>query len=292
MGDSKEMILDGHIHLLDGDGERDAFLKSLDEAGIQGGVLISLPPAVFADVCRPRSHQERLDDLQRWKGCSEWIFPFYWIDPLEPDALQQVEQAASAGVMGFKVTCNRFYPGDQKAMQVFRAIAGCNKPILFHTGILWDGRSSSRFNHPENFENLLEIPHLKFCLAHIGWPWCDELIAVYGKFLNAYAYRPELSVEMFVDLSPGTPAIYRREVLMKLFGVGYDVHNNIIFGSDCRASDYNVKWVREWISRDNGIYDDLHLDENIRNSIYSTNLLRFLGLAADEVPRKTLRIGE
>ena len=27
---------------------------------------------------------------------------------------------------------------------------------------------------------LLDVRGLRFSLAHIGWPWCDELIAVYG----------------------------------------------------------------------------------------------------------------
>ncbi len=286
------MILDGHVHLLDERGDRDGFLRRLCEAGVSGCLLISLPPAVFSDVCQPRTHRARLEHLSLWKGDNERIFPFYWIDPMESDAVEQVETAVDCGVEGFKVTCSRFYPGDPKAIEVFRSIAECNKPILFHSGILWDGRSSSRFNHPENFEDLLEIPRLRFCLAHVGWPWCDELIAVYGKFLNAYAYRPELSVEMFVDLSPGTPAVYRREVLMKLFGVGYDVQNNVIFGSDCRASDYNVNWVRQWINRDNAIYDDLQIEKGILDRIYSANLLRFLGLSSDDVPRKILRIGE
>ena len=30
-----------------------------------------------------------------------------------------------------------------------------------------------------------DIPGLRFCCAHISWPWCEECVAVYGKFLNA-----------------------------------------------------------------------------------------------------------
>lgn len=75
---------------------------------------------------------------------------------------------------------------------------------------------SSQYNRPSEFEPLLEINGLKFSLAHISWPWCDELIAVYGKFLNAYAGNPDHSVEMFIDITPGTPPIYRQEVLTKL----------------------------------------------------------------------------
>ena len=117
------------------------------------------------------------------------------------------------------------------------------------------------------------------------------MIAVYGKFLNAYDRRPDLSVEMFVDITPGTPPIYRRDALTKLFTVGYDVENNVIFGSDCEASDYNVGWSREWIARDDEIYEQIGVGRDIRNKIYRDNLLRFLGVSKQTVVHKSLRPG-
>ena len=78
---------------------------------------------------------------------------------------------------------------------------------------------------------------MRFSLAHISWPWCDELIAAYGKILNASASRADYRGEMFVDITPGTPTIYRREALTKLFTVGYDIQDNVIFGRKQRSSD-------------------------------------------------------
>ena len=102
-------------------------------------------------------------------------------------AEDQIVMAAEKSIMGFKVICDRYFPGDKRAMEIFRIIAKTKRPILFHSGILWDGKPSSQYNRPSEFESLLEINHLRFSLAHISWPWCDELIAVYEKFLNAYA---------------------------------------------------------------------------------------------------------
>ena len=78
------------------------------------------------------------------------------------------------------------------------------------------------------------------------------------------------------DLTPGTPEIYRRELLTKLFTVGYDVENNIMFGTDSMADDYNVDWVSGWIWRDNSIYRDLGVTEEAREKIYHANFERFL----------------
>ena len=56
-------------------------------------------------------------------------------------------------------------------------------------------------------------------MGHCSWPWYDECIAVYGKFLNGVANDQD-APEMFFDLTPGTPRIYREDLLTKLFTVG------------------------------------------------------------------------
>ncbi len=279
------MILDCHIHI---DEEAKVNKPDLDEkmkkAGVDGGILISISPNSFAPFRkRQYTFEERLDNLFQWVGESSNLYPFFWIDPVEKDALDQVNEACDRGVAGFKVICGHHYPGDERAMIVYRAIAKKGKPILFHSGILWDGKPSAKFNRPGEFECLLEIEGLKFALAHISWPWCDENIAVYGKFLNAYTLRPDLSVEMFIDVTPGTPPIFREDALTKLFTVGYDVKNNVIFGTDCNTGDYNSEWAKEWIDRDSGIYKKLGLGSDVMNNIFSENLKRFLGISQTKV---------
>jgi len=286
------MILDGHIHIMDLSEDRGDFEQNLRNAGINGGLIISLPPPAFPAVAPTASPVDRMNNLLSWCNKSENLYPFYWVDPMENDAVDQVSMAVEKGATGFKVICDRFFPGDRKAMKVFKLIAGVNRPILFHSGILWDGKPSSQYNRPSEFEVLLGIPGLKFSLAHISWPWCDELIAVYGKFLNAYSNDPGQSVEMFVDITPGTPPIYRREALTKLFTVGYDIENNIIFGSDCGTSPYNTGWTRQWIERDRNVFQDLGLNKKILEAIYSRNLKRFVGVSSDKIGKKIPRPGE
>lgn len=286
------MILDGHIHIHGGAEGHADFPGRLQAAGVDGGVLISESPACFHSTGSPRANAERLEDLMAWAAVGSELYPLYWIDPLEMDAIDQVAMAVQRGVSGFKVICDRYYPGDDRAMTVFRAIARASKPILFHSGILWDGKPSSVYNRPAGFESLLDVDGLRFCLAHISWPWCDELIAVYGKFQNAYSGRPDLSVEMFVDVTPGTPPIYRREALTRLFTVGYDIEHNVVFGSDCRANDYNVDWVRQWIRRDCEILSELGLAAQARAALYAANLRRFLGVSPAVRHKEPLRSGE
>ena len=119
-------------------------------------------------------------------------------------------------------------------------------------------------------------------MGHCSWPWIDECIALYGKFLNA---ERENHAEMFFDLTPGTPEIYRRELLTKLFTIGYDVPDNIMFGTDCDGEKYSVKWAKKWIDMDNEIYSSLKIPQNLINKIYFENLLRFLGKTTLSKPK-------
>ena len=112
-------------------------------------------------------------------------------------------------------------------------------------------------------------------MGHCSWPWIDECIALYGKFLNAKTVRG--GAEMFFDITPGTPEIYRAELLTKLYTLGYDVGDNIMFGTDTSADAYSYKWAGEWLNRDGEILDDLGVSLEYREKLYHKNLFRFLG---------------
>lgn len=271
------MIYDGHIHIMADGGVGGLKLRqAMKKSGMSGGMLISLPPRAFPYLATGHGDtRTRIDNVLAWSG-EAGLWPCYWIDPLEKDAVKQVSYAVERGIKAFKVICNRFYPGDPRAMRVYRAIAAVQRPVLFHSGILWDGAVSSCYNRPAEFEALIEVPGLVFSLAHISWPWCDELIAVYGKFSNARKRRPVQMPEMYVDLTPGTPLIYRREALTRLFTTGYDVGGNVIFGSDCTADAFDVKWTKIWIRRDTAIYRSLRIPQCTQKAIFADNLQRFI----------------
>ncbi len=272
------MFFDGHIHVMGDRKEKADFDSKMKEAGVDGGVVLSLPPAVFRALGKPLSVKDRLEDLFYWTEGNENLYPFYWIDPTEDDAIDQVGLAVEKGVMGFKVICSQHRPGDERAMPVYSVIAKARKPILFHSGILWDGLPSSPNNRPVEWEAMLDVEGLRFSLAHVSWPWYDECIAVYGKFQTSLSRRSELSCEMFIDLTPGTPEIYRREVLTKLYTVGYDIENNIFWGSDNHTAGYSMDWVKNWLEIDKGIFNELGLSEDVQEKALSGNLKRFVGI--------------
>ncbi|RPI61233.1 MAG: hypothetical protein EHM48_06000 [Planctomycetaceae bacterium] len=272
------MILDTHVHIITMKVDPAGALAAMRKAGIDGGVLLSMPPAMFKMWESPSDPKERLENVMQWVQGQKNLFPFFWIDPTEDDALGQVELAVKRGVAGFKIICSGYFPSDERVVKVCTAIAQAGKPILFHSGILWDGLPSSKYNRPAEFEALMQIDGLRFALAHMSWPWVDECLAVFGKI----AHARNAKCQMFIDMTPGTPTIYRKEALTKLFTIGYKVADNVLFGTDGRVPEYNSEWPRTWIDRDNAIYDELGLDQEQREKIYCKNLLRFIGTAENK----------
>lgn len=284
------MVFDAHIHVRDGEVDKAGFAERLRAAGVTGGIVISKPPRSFGHLASSAGTTARLDNVFEWCKSAANLHPAYWIDPLDRDATRQVAQACERGIAAFKIICSRHRVGDPRCFKVYRAIARSGRPLLFHSGILWDGQPSSMYNRPAEFEALLRVDGLRFSLAHISWPWCDECLSVYGKFLNAYTRRPDLSVEMFIDTTPGTPPIYRRDALTKLYTVGYDLENNVFFGADCTTgAGYNADWTREWVSRDRRILRNLGVSKAATDKMLAGNALRFLGLSKERVSKRPLR---
>ncbi len=269
------MVLDGHIHSgFAGGGKPDSpkqFHEKLAASGIDGGIVISPSPRREGG-----NHKERIERALKLTRGKKNLFPFFWIEPHERDALKQVDEAIKSGMSGFKVICRSYFPSDERPMEVWAHIASRGKPILFHSGILWGGEPNGNFNRPVNWEAMLKIKGIRFAMAHISWPWVDEHVAVYGKLQSVKRRGVKGLCEMFIDTTPGTPPIYRRDALFKVFRVGYDVADNVFFGTDHRAEGFWVKGAEEKLSQDRGILAEIGVSEEIREKYFAKNLLRFI----------------
>ena len=269
-------IYDVHIHALGGKPDPEGLIKKFDRLGLYGGCIFSSPPEGVLDGYGA-SIDERLKETLAWcDGYEGRFFPVLWIDPYEENVIGNMNRAAAKGICAFKIICNGFYIYEDRPMEVLTEAARLNKPVFFHSGILWNKeQASSKYNRPLHWEALLKIKGLKFSMGHCSWPWIDECIALYGKFLNSLSSGE--TAEMFFDITPGTPEIYRRELLTKLYTVGYDVGDNIFFGSDSTADVYDENFAVKWIRTDKKILDGLGVSTEYRKKLYSDNLMRFLG---------------
>ncbi|MGI5893704.1 MAG: amidohydrolase family protein [Candidatus Merdivicinus sp.] len=274
------MVLDCHIHMEDKMDPPQVFAQKLNQAGVDGGIVFSNYPASFFNGKAEKGNaQQRLQQVLDFTKNMPLCFPFFFIDPMEDDALDQVDQAVASGIAGFKAICCHHYPQDDRAMKVWERIASYKKPLLLHSGILYNNSPSAEYNRPANFEHLFYIDGLRFAMAHISWPWVDELIAVFGKWHSLHRNKDShMTAELFVDMTPGTPPIYREEALTKLLTVGYALlPERLMFGTDS-CSVYASESSAWKVERDRAIYQRLGISEPIQNAIFADNLKHFVGL--------------
>ena len=272
---------DMHIHVANhgkfGEPNPDELWREMREAGLSGGCLFSASCNRLAGNRPPiiPKPEDAMDNCIAWASGSPTIYPFYYIDPGAPDALELVDMAVEKGFYGFKVIRSSARPCDERTIPVYAKIAASGKPLVFHSGILWDALPSSEYFRPVLFEGLLEVPGLRFALAHVSWPWHDECLAVFGKLYNAPARRGTAVPKMFIDTTRGTPEIYRKEVLTKIAAFSWH-RGRIMFGTDCVVSHYNVKNCRHAMGCDDAIFGELGLDAQATDRYYRGALQDFL----------------
>lgn len=278
------MLIDAHVHITQNTRpDSKNYLAYMDRFGVDRTVLYAESPLFHekSDAVKKAYNNARLERLMQWCGGSDQrLLPVYYINPTETDAIAQVDRALDAGCIGFKVICQTFYPDDERAMPVYRHIADAGKSILFHSGILWAAGDCSRYNRPVEWECMTQVPNIKFALAHISWPWTDECIAVFGKF-SCMPYWDEhyANQKMYIDITPGTPACYRREVLKRLLDVNYDgTKERLLFGSDRFTGDIDAGTEEPGFVRDRLLLEELGLSAREIDGILGGNALEFWGI--------------
>ena len=291
-------IFDGHLHI-GGYKKPDpaTLLEKMEACGVYGSCVFSIDPEDKAF-----SYEERIDNLFSWvKGYEDRLFPVAWLHPHEENIFEKVRECVNRGVCAFKFIANNYCVKDEIPTKVFKLIEELNKPIIFHSGILYDFDVNCEYNKPANWESFMHYKNLKFTMAHCSHPWFDECIMLYGKFRwignqAKYASRGEHTVykdfpwvknhidekgncsvpELYIDIAPGPNRIYKKEVLTKLCSC-YPKGERIIFGSDTYVEDYPVDTVKEWLAFEKEILDSQNASEEFRNNLYHNSLMSFLG---------------
>ncbi len=273
-------IIDAHLHCT-GTESTDGVLRSLDDAGIDIGVLL----APFLDngytmhdagsLRRANEHLARLV-----QGHGDRLVGFAVLNPSLPGVVDDLQRAVDAGLRGVKMVPSGWYPYDEQVQPLFAKAAELKLPLLFHSGIFIDGKSG-RFCRPTFFEALRDHPGVRVTLAHLSWPWTDEAIAV-GLIDLIHGVPPERRVFRF-DLSFGPPPPYRLEVLRRALEVlGPDC---LQFGSDCflPCSGAQIAERKGWLD---ALLDQLEVSAEDRSRIFSGTAATWLGLQQPLAPHQ------
>lgn len=266
------MIIDAHLHTTGRETVADV-LASLDGAQIDLGVLLA-PFLSEGYSLDDRESLERANAFlgQLVKGRGDRLVGFAVVDPREPGAPDMLRRAVEQhGLRGVKMVPTGWYPHEDRVQPVFAVASELKLPVLFHSGIFIDGRSG-RFCRPAYFEVMRDHPGARVALAHCGWPWTDEAIAV--ALIDRIHGVPEDRCAFRLDISFGPPPPYRREVLaraLEVIGAGL-----LQFGSDCflPCSAGHIRERMDWVR---ALFDELQLDADTSQRIWSGTAAAWLG---------------
>jgi predicted TIM-barrel fold metal-dependent hydrolase len=246
-------IVDCHIHL---NGQADAgdVLQAMDANSVDRIIVLS--------QSERKSLSKTRENLLVAKGlldaAPERISVLAWVNPtIDGIADLAAEAVERMGFAGIKIIPDHWYAHEARLEPFWERMNQLGASILFHTGILYGFEDASRFCRPVYLEKLLHYPDIRFAMAHISWPWCEECLAVMGR-MRAATRGPDRQWQSYVDITPGTPAHIRKQALAN--AIDFCGPERIMFGTDCKLPG-PLSRQGDQIASDLAIFDELGLDE-------------------------------
>jgi len=259
-----DWINDCHVHLYGKENPKE-LLKGMDKNKVEKCIVFA--PIVLDDD--PKKVMEADDFVAKiQKAAPKRFFGFVRLSPTMPGACEEIERGITKlKLRGVKMLPKRWYPHEEDARRSYEVVNRLKVPMLFHSGILYMPGALSTYCRPAYYEALHEYPNIKFALAHIGWPWTDECIAVTCRFWHGDFH----SRQCIIDTTSGAPRLWKIEALQKALSVL--PREAIMYGSD------NSPWLPDYrknsVDNDISIFTDLGTSKEIQKAIFYDNFDKF-----------------
>ncbi|MEE9294563.1 MAG: amidohydrolase family protein [Phycisphaerae bacterium] len=158
------------------------------------------------------------------------LIGFAGIDPTDPsEAVKEMQIARDEfGMRGVALSpaAQDFHPCHTNAKTCYEAAGGLRLPVLFHNGVRNAPECVLQYGQPALLDEVArEFPSLKIIVAHMGYPWVHETVALIAKQQNVYSdiswllHRPWSAYQSLL-------VAYEHGVMHKLlFGSGFPYTN-------------------------------------------------------------------
>lgn len=193
----------------------------------------------------------------------EQFVGFGSVDPHRRDALARIREVSQLGLLGLKIhpTLQGFDPGDPVWLPYFEEAASLGLSILSHTGTSGVGAGEPGGQGlrldvaaPMRLDPIAaRFPDLRILMAHVGWPWHLEALAMALHKTNVY-----------IDISGWKYRYLPTEVLRDMKG---RLQHQFCFGTD-----YPMFELGQQLQE----FDDLKLTDTVSQQLRIANPLRFL----------------
>jgi predicted TIM-barrel fold metal-dependent hydrolase len=161
-------------------------LKDMDDAGVDKAVIVAIDAETI--------HNYRVsNDLvsETVKKHPDRLIGFASVDPNKGKAaVTEFEQAIqNLGLRGLKLLPHMvdLDINDKKIYPLYEAAQSLGVPVLFHTGTQFHAGTKIRYCRPLFVDDVaVDFPSLKLIIAHFGYPWWEEALAVVRR--NPFVY--------------------------------------------------------------------------------------------------------
>jgi len=163
------------------------FLLHMEVAGVDKSVLLPI------DCTTTRGAKiysnEQIAELV--EAAPDKFIGFASVDPHSGTAPQELERAVKdleLGGLKLAPSIQNFRPNDEKLFPIYEKAVELDLPIMMHSGVSWEPGTTLKQCHPSLLEDVaLRFPGLRICVAHFGWPWVMDTVALMLKYENIYA---------------------------------------------------------------------------------------------------------
>lgn len=112
------------------------------------------------------------------------------IDPMSPDALDQLESAVALGLQGVTVSpaLQGFHPSHSAAMRIYDRCVELSMPLFVSMPYPLTSDAVLEFGRPLLWDEIARcLPGLRVVLSQLGQPWIDETLVLLSKHDQVYA---------------------------------------------------------------------------------------------------------
>lgn len=189
-------------------------IGQLDEGGIDQAVLSTLDcTSSGRGVVASNEHIAELVELSNGR-----LLGFASVDPNLEDARSKLRHAVKdLGLRGLNLdpALQNFSLRDESVFGVFEEADELGIPVVIQSGLNWSPIARTGSSRPIDIEVVAEkFPNLPIVVAHCGWPWVDEALALAIKYPNVYldtavlyGGRPESTIDRIFGQQIGTDVV-------------------------------------------------------------------------------------
>lgn len=243
---------------------RPVTVEEMAEAYRRAGVLgILLAWDAERGTGRPPVSNERVAEIV--SQYPDAFIGFGSVDPSRPDAIDRVREVSRLGLKGLKLhpTLQGFDPADPALAGYFDAAAEAGLPLLVHTGTSGVGAREPGgqglridWAQPIRLDWVAaRYPTMNILLAHVGWPWHHEAMAMALHKTNVY-----------IDISGWKyrylPEDFVREMKTRL-------SDQVLFGTDYPMFQLDTQLAE---------FSQLKLPDDVAEKVLIKNAQRYLRL--------------